>query len=284
MSKNGCWCHHSDPCGLCCVVFTYMLLCFADYVVDHALLYPWLGDTASYQLLKLSFFAISVLAMVSHCRTMLTDPGAVPLEYQPNTLLANEAANKMAMCSRCNGFKPPRAHHCSQCDRCIVKMDHHCPWVNNCVGINNQKHFVLFTFYTATLSLYAIILLIARAVYTAADGHPARAHGSRFTQRARGDAAIEGGGRFVLMAFLFFEALLFGLFTLAMLTEQLSSIITDQTGIERLKHDYVAPSRSWLHNLSETFGRPFSLLWLLPTAVKYNGLTWYDLLPQECEV
>ena len=102
--------------------------------------------------------------MLSHARTMLTDPGAVPLEYQPNNLLANEAGSKMAMCSRCNGFKPPRAHHCSQCDRCIVKMDHHCPWVNNCVGVNNQKHFVLFTFYTATLSFYAMVLLLARAM------------------------------------------------------------------------------------------------------------------------
>ena len=64
------------------------------------------------------------------------------------------------MCSRCNAYKPPRAHHCSQCDRCIMKMDHHCPWVNNCVGANNQKHFLLFCFYTALLSLYALVLLL----------------------------------------------------------------------------------------------------------------------------
>ena len=70
-----------------------------------------------------------------------------------------------------------------------------------------------------------------------------------------------------------------------LLQQQLvGSIVADQTGIERLKQDYVSQNRGWLHNMSETFGRPLSLLWLLPTTVKYNGLTWIDMLPQECEV
>ena len=217
-------------------------LCFADYVVDHALLFPWLGDTVNYRLLRGSFFLISFLAMISHARTMLTDPGAVPMGYQPNTLLANEGGSKMPMCSRCDGFKPPRAHHCSQCDRCIVKMDHHCPWVNNCVGINNQKHFVLFTRYVATLSLYAIVLLVCRGVSTAQDVktefNRAAVDGGKRYVHAHGHGHghyqhSDTGGRFLMMCLLFFESLLFGLFTLAMFTEQLSSIIADQTGVCR---------------------------------------------------
>ena len=89
---------------------------------------------------------------------------------------------------------------------------------------------------------------------------------------------------FLFMALLFFEAILFGLFTLAMFTEQMSSILSDQTGIEKLKQDYVPQQRSALANLSETFGRPFSLLWFVPTAVKFNGLTYRDLLEYECDV
>ena len=263
------WCVHNDPCGICCVGVTYFLLCYADYVVVFVLLQPWLGLTANCYMIALSFLIISFLAMSSHSRTMLTDPGAVPVEFQPSHLMANEGGS-LPMCSRCNGYKPMRAHHCSQCDRCIMKMDHHCPWVNNCVGANNQKHFVLFVGYTALLSGYALVLLVLRMVSSAADVKP---HGAR--------QSPPDPQHFLLLALLFFEAVLFGLFTLAMFTEQISSILADQTGIERLKHDYKPTKRSALHNLSETFGKPFSLLWFVPTAVRFNGLTWLEMVPME---
>ena len=62
-------------------------LVFVDNVVVNTVLFPWLGPTANYHMLKISFLGISFLAMASHARTMLTDPGAVPIEYQPSTLV-----------------------------------------------------------------------------------------------------------------------------------------------------------------------------------------------------
>jgi len=278
LDEGQCWCVSNDPCGMCCVTVTYGLIFFADYVVCFALLMPWYGVTLHFFLHMFLFLGISLLAVTSHMRCMLTDPGVVPVGFSPSQMLGDDKGGSMPMCSRCNGFKPPRAHHCSQCDRCVMKMDHHCPWVNNCVGANNQKHFVLFVGYTGLLSGYALLLLGCRTVNSAQNLSSQTGQIGRF----RGGSHVDSGN-FLMMALLFFESVLFGLFTLAMFTEQISSILSDQTGIERLKQDYVPQQRSALVSLSETFGRPFSLLWLVPTAVKFNGLTYRELLAYECE-
>merc|ERR1719272_39996 len=55
-----------------------------------------------------------------------------------------EDEKKLQWCKTCEGFKPPRSHHCQSCGHCVAKMDHHCPWINSCVGNNNHFAFLSF--------------------------------------------------------------------------------------------------------------------------------------------
>ncbi|TDL20767.1 zf-DHHC-domain-containing protein [Rickenella mellea] len=51
-------------------------------------------------------------------------------------------------CRKCGQRRPERAHHCRVCNRCVLKYDHHCPVrINQCVGLHNERHFVLFMVY-----------------------------------------------------------------------------------------------------------------------------------------
>lgn len=58
-------------------------------------------------------------------------------------------------------MKPARTHHCSICDTCIFQMSHHCLFTNNCVGLENQRFFLLFILYTLIGVLYYLISIIS---------------------------------------------------------------------------------------------------------------------------
>uniref|UniRef100_A0A0K0DDV8 Palmitoyltransferase n=1 Tax=Angiostrongylus cantonensis TaxID=6313 RepID=A0A0K0DDV8_ANGCA len=132
-----------------CLNHDKLLILYSQSVVFLVLLHShneyWLHTGVNFVL----FESLTVLALLSHVKTMLTDPGSVPkgnaTEENIERLQAAEDFKVIYKCQKCCSIKPDRAHHCSVCDRCIRRMDHHCPWVNNCVGESNQKYFVLFT-------------------------------------------------------------------------------------------------------------------------------------------
>ncbi|KAG0149103.1 hypothetical protein CROQUDRAFT_669388 [Cronartium quercuum f. sp. fusiforme G11] len=70
-----------------------------------------------------------------------------------DTLMCKSDGSKR-FCRKCNLLKADRAHHCSSCKKCVLRMDHHCPWLGGrCVGLHNQKYFVLFLIWTSITSI-----------------------------------------------------------------------------------------------------------------------------------
>jgi len=107
-----------------CATITQGLLIFAEYVIIFDVLYPWLGNTPTGQFHMGMFTLIVTLAMSSHLRAMLTDPGAVPSNAVPSDFEPGDTGKSFRVCLKCDAYKPPRTHHCSICRRCVVKLDH----------------------------------------------------------------------------------------------------------------------------------------------------------------
>ena len=289
------------------------------------------------------FNFLSILGMYSHLAVMLTDPGAVPKDSAPleddvqeidfraanleggadsyNAQMNRQRSASSAhipvtvkkyrkFCKRCKAFKPIRAHHCSICGRCIIKMDHHCPWVNNCVGMGNQKLFLLFLLYVNITCIYSLALVVSKFVFCS-HHHPAIIDldgGSvshlenpqdptskvitTSTIHMRSDE--EGGGCSstgdnLLVVFLLIEAILFGLFTLCMLGDQSTVLTSNQTQIDKLK----GYRHEGIPDFNEVFGgsneAPFRLDWLVPVPVKFpeadkERLLGYRIAPEGQEL
>lgn len=62
-------------------------------------------------------------------------------------------------CDRCRIVRPARCHHCSTCNRCVLQYDHHCLWLNNCIGYNNYRSFLLALFFLMAGCWYGVGLL-----------------------------------------------------------------------------------------------------------------------------
>ncbi|XP_011955583.1 palmitoyltransferase ZDHHC3 isoform X4 [Ovis aries] len=282
-----------DGCGIACAIVTWFLVLYAEFVVLFVMLIP--SRDYVYSVINgLVFNLLAFLALASHCRAMLTDPGAVPKGNATKEFIESlqlKPGQVVYKCPKCCSIKPDRAHHCSVCKRCIRKMDHHCPWVNNCVGENNQKYFVLFTMYIALISLHALIMVGFHFLHCFEEDwtNLLRAYGLTREETAEARMSLHEIKQplkvsstecssfsppttVILLILLCFEGLLFLIFTSVMFGTQVHSICTDETGIEQLKKEERrwAKKTKWM-NMKAVFGHPFSLGWASPFATPDQG-------------
>jgi len=170
------------------------------------------------------------------------------------------------ICTRCEMYRPPRAHHCRICKHCIRKMDHHCPWINNCVGERNQKYFIQFLLYVGLLSVYAVSL-VAWSWFNASE-------------EGRKDIRIRQS-RILHSVLLVMESFLFGMFVIAIACDQLEAIFSDETLVEQVKKQgSFRPRKPKMALLAEVFGRGHPVMWMFPCSTqKYSiePLNNYDV-------
>ncbi|XDA75323.1 hypothetical protein R6Z07M_005533 [Ovis aries] len=227
-----------DALGIVCASATWALTLSEGALLLSAWLLP--AQQPAYSAVHGSLFhLLASLALASHARTMFTDPGALPAGAPPAPGLAG-------CCPLCGAVRPPGAHHCRVCQRCIRRAHHHCPWVNNCVGEDNRKFFVLFTLYTALGALHVLLLLSVPAL---------RAY-------ARGEWDLRTPVRLqASLLFLFMVALNGFLFAGLMFTIQMHSILTDPQS----QPGEPGQASAWT-NLKAVLGPRPSPAWISPFA------------------
>uniref|UniRef100_A0A8C3L254 Palmitoyltransferase n=1 Tax=Chrysolophus pictus TaxID=9089 RepID=A0A8C3L254_CHRPC len=251
-----------DPCGALCPLLAYLSVGYADYaVLAHVLPQPALRASPWCPIHAVTFNLLVLLLLASHTRAVFADPGVVPL---PGTAIdfsdlhpTERNSDEWTLCSRCEAYRPPRAHHCRVCHRCVHRMDHHCPWINNCIGELNQKYFIQFLFYTGLTSAYAAGLVLA--VWLGPSG------GEGTENRIQTTHCIV----------LLLESLLFGIFVTVVFYDQVVSILTEQPHKRGSKE--ACGGRAWAAALQEVFGGGCVLSWLCPCSTPSHPT--YSLLP-----
>ncbi|CAF1277401.1 unnamed protein product [Adineta steineri] len=233
------WCV-KDAFGIICCFVTWSLFLYGQFVV---VIIIYMSKT--YTLLNFinlfSMHFLAFLALSSYCRTMFSNPGAIPLNNA-----TSEKLHKV-------------------CQRCIKRMDHHCIFVNNCVGQNNQKYFILFTFYTCVVAIYALIFLYF---------HLTTCITSNWTACPAWSPPVT----LFFTIILALEAFCFSIFTAIMTGIQFVCIYTDTTGVEffRGRSKSNLKRNSFLASLKIVFGAQIGLTWLNPYSKPTGFLTQND--------
>ncbi|KAJ1609337.1 DHHC-like palmitoyl transferase [Cryptosporidium canis] len=283
-----------DTCGILCMILTELLLLYATLVLNISFIKKLFVTGKTFQFI-INFIICNCLYLICvfcHISCGRTDPGVIPNSNDKGEILLpielQSQTISIRSCSKCNNLKPPRTHHCSVCKRCIFKMDHHCPWINNCVGINNQKHFLLFLAYVFFFCLYSLIVVCFQFYKCMSYPEP---YPNDFDRTFLDDQYLNPGSEllnytrgsndmfryecaitpvaFILGFSVVIESLIFGIFCIAMFIDQIVCIVNNTTGIEHLKQEYLYSKKKNAYSLFiQVFGSKFSWKWFLPTMTR----------------
>ncbi|KAH9971946.1 zf-DHHC-domain-containing protein [Lactifluus volemus] len=168
-------------------------------------------------------------------------------------------------CSKCGETKPERTHHCRVCNRCVLKFDHHCPVrINQCVGLYNERHFVMFMAYVVIATFCYMIL-----------GWPHLLVALAFDLDKHWEHRISP----IVFTIIYFICIAMCLAIATMLVWHLWSVSVGETAVESHDHEHyykIAASRGETFQNSYDLGRLKNLL--LFFNIGPDGYSFYTLL------
>mmetsp|Transcript_43947 Transcript_43947/g.87162 ORF Transcript_43947/g.87162 Transcript_43947/m.87162 type:complete len:342 (-) Transcript_43947:44-1069(-) len=271
MANNSLFCASLATQSVALAVFLYEG--FAYNMVYLRRILPAVGKAALIPPFAILFNLSWGLAIWSYMKAHWVDPGTVPQRWQDWVRSMGDALpvaparpewqpGKATYCKKCDVPRPERAHHCLICEVCVLRMDHHCPWLNNCVGFNNQKFFLLLGIYACLASLVGLATALPELWYCAAA--TASLEDGFLTFGEHGDVGTSDA-----LVFLIFGLLaLFAAFLLApMLATHLPLAVQNCTTIEDNYENMPNPfdQGTTATNLAQVFGG-YGPDWLLPVA------------------
>ncbi|EAS06291.1 DHHC zinc finger protein (macronuclear) [Tetrahymena thermophila SB210] len=249
-------------------VVTIVLLLLSNYIVYSLFLRRWFKEDRKFYLmirgieldntgtcLFILYQTFFFLAIISYFKASLSDPGFLKNLKPPSELLEE---NQIIYCQKCpdKKWKPQRAHHCKTCQKCVFRMDHHCTWINNCVGLKNQKYFILFLVHCEIYCILLIIYLVFSAVLLYQNTPKLFMLFIGMTWK-----------HLVAILFIVLSALFIFLIN-EFLSDQYDCLKTNQTTVESYKEKFGRPY-SFFNQLQLVFGQD-QFYWLIPTKPKYN--------------
>jgi palmitoyltransferase len=223
---------------------------------------PAVGRENQVTPLLVVFNVIWGLALWSYLRVSWADPGAVPEEWHEFVRRVGVALpiapgmkewqpGKATMCRHCTRARPERSHHCALCGVCILRLDHHCPWINNCVGFNNHKYFLLTCFYALLACVVSFVTAVPELVIVTQRLRLA-VHGAVGVRESELEPSDE-------IAFVVFGALaiFISMFLTPLLYFQMKLAINNRTTIEDNYNNMTNPfdQGTAFSNLAQIFGK-----------------------------
>ena len=240
------WWVYDDCCGLVCAIITIGLHCFAYWAQWVYIFKPWLG---LFSLPHFLYTFLVFMAVASHTRAQFTAPGVVPAKCTPPTkpnLQFDDPKEEERLNTyyknlysrythhRTGTIKPRTSHYCHEVDAVVIKMDHYCPWVNNVVALFTQKYFLLFVFYTCLTCIFCGVTLGGRFLSCYRANQRSKYSGWQTSQKTPDWCRPDTTDTVVSICNVV-EAIIFGIFTIAMGCDQAEAIAENTNYIDRLQ-------------------------------------------------